>query len=177
MTKPPIPGFLRQQLLIDSNVQGSILCRTALYSAACAIYFIVILVFAESMSSPDRSFGDSLMHCFEEAIYWAPGLLLLMPLVAYDMLKLTNRFAGPIFRMRREMQRLAVGESERRLSFREGDYWIEMADEFNTLRDELMQLREFKRHSEKQTREAKASMASLFSDDHAAEADDLLSVD
>lgn len=133
--------FLRQQLLVDQPVQGMLLKRTGLYSVACALYFVVILIFAESMSRKDGTIVDAIGRCFEEAIYWAPGLFLLAPLVAYDMLKLTNRFAGPIFRLRREMQRLIVGESERPLNFRDGDYWTEIAEEFNHLRDELMELR------------------------------------
>lgn len=171
MTAQQAPCFVRQQLLIDSNVQGSILRRTALYSVSCVVYFVVILAFTESMSSPDRTFGESVRHCVEEAIYWMPGLVSLTPLVAYDMLKLSNRFAGPIFRLRREMQRLAVGESARRLSFRDGDYWIEMADEFNVLRDELITLREFKLQSEKQACDAKPSVAILISKPNAADAD------
>ncbi len=52
--------LLRQQLLIDEHVQGSLLRRTALYSGACAVYFIVILVFTESMSNPDEPFSAGL---------------------------------------------------------------------------------------------------------------------
>ncbi|TWU57408.1 hypothetical protein [Rubripirellula reticaptiva] len=138
------PAFLRQQLLIDRHVQGTLLQRTALYSVACAVYFIVILVFAETMSNTNATLSDAIVKCMDEAIYWAPGLILLAPLVAYDMLRLTNRFAGPIFRLRREMQRLVDGKSEFPLTFRDGDYWTDFAGVFNKLRDELIELREFK---------------------------------
>jgi hypothetical protein len=142
LSQSPQPVFVRQQLLIDEKVQGSLLKRAGLYSAACAVYFMVILIFAETMSRPDANFTDAVMGCFGEAVYWAPGLLLMAPLIAYDMLKQTNRFAGPVFRMRREMQRLIAGESERPLNFRDNDYWTEMADEFNKIREELIQLRQ-----------------------------------
>jgi len=135
--------LLRQQLLIDRNVQGTLLWRTALYSSACGLYFIIILVFTEWMSSPDGTFVDSIFACIDESIYWAPGLMLLVPVIAYDLLKLTNRFAGPFFRLRREMQRLVKNESEMPLGFRDGDYWVEIADDFNSIREELMNLREF----------------------------------
>ena len=136
--------LLRQQLLIDDHVQGSLLRRTALYGCACAVYFIVILVFTESMSDPGEPLIEAVLRCLDEAIYWAPGLMLLTPVVAYDLLKITNRFAGPIYRLRHEMQRLLDGESDAPLGFRDGDYWGEMADIFNEIRDELLELRQEK---------------------------------
>lgn len=144
-------ALLRQQLLIDPRVQGSLLRRAALYSAASGLYFLVILVFTESMSNPEEPFGVAISRCIDEAVYWAPGLMLLVPVITYDLLRVTNRFAGPVFRLRREMQRLVDGESEHPLSFRDGDYWVEIAGTFNQLRSELMQYREQARHTPPQT--------------------------
>ncbi len=170
------PSFLRQQLLIDHHVQGSLLRRTALYSAACGVYFIVILIFTESMSRPESTVGDAIMACLDEAIYWAPGLVLLAPLVAYDMLKLTNRFAGPIFRLRREMEQLVAGESAYGLNFREGDYWTEMVPVFNQLRTELLELRELKKHVEHGANfgDRPASAKALFSSAETSSVGDFL---
>ncbi len=170
--------LLRQQLLIDHGVQGSLLRRTALYSCGCAIYFIVILVFTESMSDPDANFTDAFFRCLDESIYWLPGLMLLTPVVAYDLLKVTNRFAGPVFRLRREMQRLVDGESEYPLSFRDGDYWIEMADVFNEIRDELHKLREEKaiiaRIREEEINAASQEQLFVDDEDDQESSDDLL---
>ncbi len=137
------PGLMRQQLLVDQNVQGSLLQRTALYCAASVTYFFVILIFREWISSPAGSFYDAVFSSLGESTYWVPGFILLIPIVAYDLLKLTNRFAGPFFRLRREMQRLARDESEMSLRFREGDFWVEIADDFNSVREELIRLRKF----------------------------------
>lgn len=141
MIRESRPVFIRQQLLIDERVQGALLKRAGFYSLACALYFIMILVFTESMSRKDISVGEAAFACVEEAIYWLPGLLLMVPIIAYDMLKQTNRFAGPVSRLRREMQRLVANESDRPLNFRDDDYWAEMADEFNQIRSELLELR------------------------------------
>ncbi|MGB7326300.1 MAG: hypothetical protein WBD31_15610 [Rubripirellula sp.] len=173
------PAFLRQQLLIDRHVQGTLLQRTALYSVACAVYFIVILVFAETMSNTNATFNDAVFKCLDEAIYWAPGLILLAPLVAYDMLRLTNRFAGPVFRLRREMQRLADGNSEFPLTFRDGDYWTDFAGVFNSLRDELMELREFKASADARAQAGSSRLkpgALISADDENEEADDFFSM-
>lgn len=137
--------LLRHKLFIDRDVQGMLLRRTALYGIACALYFTVILLLTESMSDPDESIVSALLRCLDEAIYWVPGLAILAPVVAYDILVFSNRFTGPAFRLQREMQRLVKGESERPLSFRDDDYWVEMADTFNEIRDELMELRQAKK--------------------------------
>lgn len=144
MNQTSQPVFVRQQLLIDQKVQGALLKRAGFYSIACALYFVVILIFAECMSRQSVSVGEAVLGCFEESIYWLPGLLLMAPMIAYDMLKQTNRFAGPVFRLRREMQRLVANESDRPLNFRNDDYWKDLADEFNQIRSELLELREAK---------------------------------
>lgn len=137
--------FVRQQLFVDPSVQGVLVRRAALYSVACTLYFVIIVVFATCMSDPDRSIGESLSIFLGEAIFWAPGLILLAPMVVYDMLKVTNRFAGPVFSLRREMQRLIDGESDRPLQFRDGDTWGDLAERFNLIRVEMLALREANR--------------------------------
>lgn len=156
---------LRQQLMIDRHVQGSVLGRTALYSSACGIYFTIILIFTEWMSNPESTFPEAIFACLNEAIYWAPGLMLLVPVVAYDLLRFTNRFAGPFFRLRREMQRLANDESEMPLGFRDGDYWVEIADDFNAVRKELIELRQFHAEHNQDPQEAAITQNKLFSTD------------
>ncbi len=170
------PAFLRQQLLIDRHVQGALMRRTALYSAACGVYFLVILVLTETMSNANTTLGEAFLRCLDEAVYWAPGLILLAPLVAYDMLKMTNRFAGPMFRLRREMQRLVEQKSASPLTFREGDHWTELTVIFNQLRDEMGELRKFKRDTEAARRAAAqaATSGTTFKNKATAKADDIL---
>ncbi|QDT02634.1 hypothetical protein K227x_10120 [Rubripirellula lacrimiformis] len=179
MTSEPRPKFRRQQLLIDHHVQGSLLRRTGLYSIGCTVYFAVILLFTESMSRQDTTISEAIFRCLDESIYWAPGLILLTPLVAYDMLRLTNRFAGPIFRLRREMQRLVDDESESPLSFREGDYWTDFADVFNDLRQEVIELRELKIDAQRVLAEGVPSkqVREMSDEDRAAEIESALSTD
>ena len=141
MTSGANSAAVRSQLLIDKAVQTPILQRIIFYTLACAIYFIIIIFSVESSFHEDEPFFDTAMRCVDVALFWAPGLMLLFPVVIYDLLTLTNRFAGPMFRLRREMQRLARGESEYPLGFRDNDYWIDVADDFNLIRDELMDLR------------------------------------
>lgn len=167
---------LRQQLLVDRDVQGAVLRRTVLYSTCCVVYFMVIMFFSTSAESTTGRWQETLLLCLDEVVYWAPGLMLLAPVIAYDLLTLTNRFAGPVFRLRREMQRLANGEEAYPLGFRDGDYWVEMADLFNQVREEMLELREYKARPS-QEREDVPSVEKLFDDgegEQSEEDEDLL---
>lgn len=46
---------------------------------------------------------------------------------------LTNRVAGPIFRLSREMMRASRGEELRPIHFRKDDYFLELAEAYNKL--------------------------------------------
>lgn len=135
------PQPLRQQLVVDQQVQGVLLQRLAFYAGASAIYFAVIQLCTHAILEPELGLAGMLIRFTDETIYWAPGLLLLMPLVAYDMLRVTNRFTGPTMRLRKQMQGLAEGDAVGPLEFRRDDYWQELADSFNALRDEVLRLR------------------------------------
>jgi hypothetical protein len=131
----------RSQLLIDRQVQLPILQRTLFYTAACAVYFMVVLIFSESSEYGHESASRTFQQCFDVVMCWAPGLMLLAPIIAYDILLFSNRFAGPIYRLRREMQQLIDNKSERPMSLRDQDFWPEFADLFNQLRQEMIELR------------------------------------
>lgn len=131
----------RKNLLIDQSVQGSLLRRIGFYSLACGLYFLMTLVITETLSNPRESIAETTRRCLEEAIFWAPGLMLLAPIILYDLIRVTNRLAGPIFRLRRELGRLAEGRPSQPLVLREDDYWSEVAESFNQLRREVLRLR------------------------------------
>jgi len=59
--------------------------------------------------------------------------LCLLPLVLVDVVRLSNRFAGPAYRLRRAMRQLAHGEKVQPITFRQGDFWKEFADDFNRI--------------------------------------------
>ncbi len=59
------------------------------------------------------------------------SLMLLLPLFVYDSFQLSNRFAGPVKRLRRVLRDLAEGKEISPITFRKGAYWQEMAEELN----------------------------------------------
>ena len=48
-----------------------------------------------------------------------------------DTIRLSNRFAGPVSRLRNAMRKVADGGSYEPLKFRGNDFWTELADDYN----------------------------------------------
>jgi len=59
--------------------------------------------------------------------------VVMLPIVLFDVLFLSNRIVGPIYRMRRSLRALAAGEYVAPIEFRKGDFRLELADEFNAV--------------------------------------------
>ena len=132
---------LREQLLVERDVQLTLILRAMLYGAACMTYFTVIQYFTQANNRPGSPALETFLSLTDEAIYWVPGFFMLGPLMVYDMLRVTNRVAGPINVLHRELKGLNKGESGRPLRFRNDDYWDSLASEFNSAREELLSLR------------------------------------
>jgi nitrate/nitrite-specific signal transduction histidine kinase len=64
-----------------------------------------------------------------------------VPATLLDFLRLSHRWVGPIYRLRTSLQALNPGEAVKPLAFRDGDFWQELAGDFNQMADELKRLR------------------------------------
>jgi hypothetical protein len=60
-------------------------------------------------------------------------MVCLFPAFAYDSIKLSHRFAGPIYSVRTALRKLADGEDMPELSFRKGDFWTDMSGDINRI--------------------------------------------
>ncbi len=132
---------IRRTLFIDTEVQAALLFRIGMYGVALTSYFAITLICTQWMGQPDRGFGESLVQCYEDIAYWLPGFFVLLPIAFHDFLKMSNQFAGPIVRLRKEMKLLIEDKSERPISFRTEDYWADLSGAYNQLRGELLRLR------------------------------------
>ena len=50
-----------------------------------------------------------------------------------DTIRFSNRFVGPVTRLRRAMRSLGTTDDVAPLQFRDNDFWAEAADEFNNV--------------------------------------------
>jgi hypothetical protein len=123
--------FKRRQRFVDSKVQGSLLLRCVFYYVFCLASVFFMLLCWRIVTGPMRLFYEQLGETW---LQFGPALLmslLLLPIVAVDVIRLTNRFAGPMLRLRRAMRTLAQGERVEPVHFRDGDFWGDFAEDFN----------------------------------------------
>ena len=130
----------RTRLFIDSQVQGHLLCRVVCYwCMAVAIMgtLAAVQVAIESRHAPFSVVANRTLLAFGPSLIAA---VVMLPLIMFDALRFSNKFAGPMHRLRREVKRLADGDSYAPIDFRKGDFWYDLAQEFNRLADRLERL-------------------------------------
>lgn len=123
----------RKHIFIDAKVQGALVLRVAIYWVFCLLAVSLMLLGWRILTGPARMFYT---HFDDMWFFYGSALvasLLLLPLVLVDIVRLSNRFAGPLVRLRRSMRALARGEEVQPIHFRGSDFWQEFADEFNAI--------------------------------------------
>jgi sensor histidine kinase YesM len=126
--------FKRSRLLVEPSVQIS-LVRHVVFYWLCTVMTLELLNLSRQIAiGPERAsfwaylFNEDLLQAL---IRLGIGSLLVLPLVIWDMLKLSNRFAGPIYRMRRTLRSVAASGNVENVRLRDGDFWADFAEELN----------------------------------------------
>ena len=145
----------RRRLLVDQAVQGGIALRLTVYWLCSIVMAFVMMVVVQCVMDPLTPFFTQLSRAQATVFPVVASFLLLLPMVLRDLTQLTNRFAGPVFHLKRAMRELRDGKLRSALQFREGDYWHDLADEFNLL---ALQVETWKRSGER-TKEESALVA------------------
>lgn len=124
----------RRKALVDPEVQGDVLRKIGIH---WVLFFvcntIALMIWIRLFEQPDadwgKTFGDSMRRFLPFFII----TMALIPAFVWDTLKLTNRFAGPIMRLRASLKEASEGRAVTPLHFRTKDYWQEIAENFNSL--------------------------------------------
>lgn len=124
----------RSQFMVEPAVQRAFLVRAAIYWLA-SVLCVTLLVDCWSTLCERAGLLNVRFGLLSGSPLALPitGSLLLMPLVVWDMLRLSNRLVGPLQRLRASMQRLTAGEPVTLIQFRDGDFWKGYADDYNSL--------------------------------------------
>lgn len=127
----------RSKNYIDPAVQKSLVHRLIIHWLAFFVISLFLAFCLQFFNDPFRSFPEH----FSE-LWWKHGfvflvMFLLMPVFAIDAIRVSNRFAGPVSRLRKTIQELAQGNEPQPLEFRENDFWRNLAEEFNGMVEKL----------------------------------------
>jgi hypothetical protein len=130
----------RGRLYVDKDVQRALILQLFRHWLMFVGILTGLLLALEALSAGPQ---PSPLNYFR--LMWnhyAPLYLLiaaLFPVFAYDSIKLSHRFVGPIIRLRRAMRQAVAGEPVERVQFRKHDFWHDMAVTFNELVAKLPQ--------------------------------------
>ena len=127
----------RKKTFVDPKVQGSLVRRLVYHWFAFLLVASLVAFCLQVLSNPFRTIGEHLQQ-----VWWTHGpfllvMLFLLPVFILDTIKLSHRFAGPIYRLRQTILEIAQGDPPPRLKFRDFDFWQGLAEDFNRMVDQL----------------------------------------
>jgi len=123
----------RKKHFINSQVQGSLARRMLVHWLVFLVLTSLVALLLEVLLNPLRP-----IRAILESAWWTYGpmflvMVFLLPVFLVDAIRLSNRFAGPIYSLRRAMRDIVQGKPARKLRFRRQDFWQELAEDYNAL--------------------------------------------
>ena len=132
----------RKRILVDPKVQWAIAGRVLMHWALFVVCITSISVMVRILSAvAEQPFSSALQSAVRSQIPIFGVMMMLLPVFLRDTLKLSNRFAGPMYRLRIALKSLNETGTAAPIKFRTGDFWLEAADDFNETLEQVNQLR------------------------------------
>jgi hypothetical protein len=113
----------RKKTFVDPKVQGALVRRMVLHWVAFFAVASLVAFCLQLLTNPFRPFEQLVRE-----VWWTHGpfllvLFFMLPVFIVDTIKLSHRFAGPIYRLRNVIRSIAHGDRYQPLKFREFDFW------------------------------------------------------
>jgi len=122
----------RLQKYVDREVQSSLLRRLLLHWVLFMVAnFVAITMWTRFVDTPTEPWSETFSLTWQRVFPFALVSIALAPVFIWDAVKLSNRFAGPIIRVRRALAQIADGHSPNQIEFRHGDFWKSLANDLN----------------------------------------------
>jgi len=124
----------RGKVFVDSQVQGALARRIVTH---WLLFFVLSLISLGAMElflgDPTLTLAGHLSVLWSKYAFFVVLMICILPTFVYDSLKLSNRFVGPIVRLRESIASLAHGGEVKELRFRDSDFWRELSEDFNVV--------------------------------------------
>lgn len=131
----PMSRSKRKQNYVDSHVQGALLRRIC---AHWLVFFFVtgfaVILLQTLLGDPSKSLSERLSLETGEFMFMGMVMISLFPAFLLDTIRFSNRFVGPIARIRRYLRQLRQGDTSH-CSFRDNDFYAVLAEEYNAVAD------------------------------------------
>ena len=121
------PEHRRYRVFADTQIQGGICLRIAVYWVCCQFVVVGTQYAFATLVGPEEV--RIVTQFFRPALF--AGICVL-PFALLDMLIFSNKFAGPIRNLRRNLRELSDGDQVS-IEFRKGDYLCDLKDYINRL--------------------------------------------
>ena len=140
----------RRTTFIDATVQGQLVRRIFLHWLSFfAVVGMMMWFMSIMMGDPSKAVAERMTDSIGPMIMLGIVMAAILPAFMLDTIRFSNRFVGPVTRLRRAMRSLGTTDDIAPLQFRDNDFWAEAADEFNTVlekcnrqQEELRRLKE-----------------------------------
>ena len=122
----------RKKSLVDRELQLGLASRLLIYWCATWLAVFAIPIMTQ-MFMTDVSFPELANKMINDL--WFPMImsLFMLPIVARDCVRFSNRIAGPIWRLKQTLRDINDGRAVSMITLRKDDYCHEFADEVNRL--------------------------------------------
>jgi hypothetical protein len=147
-------------MIVDVRSQRALILRVVLYwiLSIFAVAMLMILWDAGRGKIGPLFTADSFSELLQRYGSLFVAALVVLPVLVADAWIQSNRIAGPVYRLRTCLLKIAAGEPVEKVVFRKGDYWPGLADDLNAAINYVEALR------------AQAQKAADYDDESALEA-------
>jgi len=122
----------RKKNYVDSSVQGALIMRI-MFHWVCfvGITAFLFVVLKTMLGDPDISMPERLTRAVSEYSLLGIVILAILPAFVLDTIRFSNRFVGPVVRLRRALRELGESGTTEPIQFRNNDFWQEIATDVN----------------------------------------------
>lgn len=171
----------RKQTIVDRRFQWRMVRRLLLHWTSFIFASLTVLVGWHLIVGTALGFRGSHSVVRDTLLRYAPVIFVLwvmLPVLIWDVLKLSHSIVGPILRLRTTIQALNRGEEVEPVKLRRGDYCLELAADLNELIAQRNQLRERSRQIDQLLMSLPGEVTAVSSaDEHTAEPGSLATAD
>jgi len=104
-----------------------------IYQVALLNFLFVWRLLKEGAGDPLDQYARFIQEFYPALICFA----IVVPILAWDAVRFAHRLIGPVWRFRKTMQEVSAGQPVRPIKLRQGDFLLEMKDDFNGMLDAL----------------------------------------